>query len=191
MIKLRVLTFAILLIYVSADDAWNIDWSRVQLRSDAPGFWDDRLIQPNGIPRSKFDRSERIVGGWEVEPHAHPYQAGLMLTMGNSLLLCGGSAIHVRAILTAAHCTEQTQLAQVILGAHQLQSLEHSQQRFNVTLRGYRPHPDYDRRTFHNDICILLLDSPIKLTPFVNLIPLPRSSELRERSFAGELATVR
>lgn len=192
MIKLHLLTFIISMTFISSDEARNLyEWPRVQWRSDEPGFWADRIIQPKVVPSSKFDKGGRIVGGWEVEPHTHPYQAGLMLTRGNSLLLCGGSAIHLRAILTAAHCTDLTEHAQVVLGAHRLQSLELTQQRFNVTLRGYRPHPLYNRRNFQNDICILLLDSPIELTPYVQLIALPRSSELRQRSFAGEIATVR
>lgn len=191
MIKFNILPFAILWIYVSADNSWNVDWSQVQLRSDAPGFWEGRWIQPEYIARSKYDRGGRIVGGWEVNPHAHPYQAGLLLSMGSNLFLCGGSAIHIRAILTAAHCIESTDRTQVVLGAHRLQSSEPSQQRFNVSLRGYRPHPQYDRRNFQNDISILILDSSIEITSFVQLIALPRSKELRERSFERENATVR
>lgn len=163
----------------------------MQSRNDERGFWDNRDIQPETNQATEFYRRGRIVGGWDVEPHTHPYQAGLILTKGTSLFLCGGSAIHIRAILTAAHCTEFTSHTLVILGAHILQSAEPSQQIFSVTLRGYRPHPQYNRQNFQNDICILILDSPIELSSYVQLIALPRSNELRERSFAGENATVR
>ena len=165
----------------------------INLRSDEPGFWDNRLIKPLTYPN--IDKSWRIVGGWEVERNSLPYQAALLITTteGSGTFLCGASVITHRAVLTAAHCIERTLRAIVIVGAHQLSTdlIEPTQQRFTVQRSGYRPHQRYNSRTFENDICVLLLPSAIIFNDFVKPIELPRMPELNENSFSGEIARVR
>lgn len=96
--------FALMAVSAFAEDNYdNIDWSTVLPVTDMPGFWDGREIKPAFYPGDQT-RTGRIVGGAIVTPHAHPYQAGLLMTFGGGTGLCGGSVISTRAILTAAHC---------------------------------------------------------------------------------------
>lgn len=96
--------FAVMAVSAFAEDDWVVDWSTVVPITETPGFWDGREIQPAFYPKDE-SRSGRIVGGTVVTPHAHPYQAGLLMRI-NILAtgLCGGSVLTTRAILTAAHC---------------------------------------------------------------------------------------
>jgi len=97
--------FVVLAVLASAEEEanWEIDWSTVLPIQDIPGFWDGREIRPAVYPGDQ-SRTGRIVGGQIVTPHAHPYQAGLLMRI-NILAtgLCGGSLLSNRAVLTAAH----------------------------------------------------------------------------------------
>ena len=65
-------------------------------------------------------------------------------------------------VLTAAHCTSNWQKYDVIVGEHNITSLEdgtrHSVCRFV-------DHPSYDSDTFENDFSILRLNKPVQLGP--------------------------
>jgi secreted trypsin-like serine protease len=75
----------------------------------------------------------------------------------------------------------------VILGAHQITTVEPSQQRFNVDSSAYRIHPEYSRITVRNDVAIIILPSAATLNGFVALVNLPAIGTTN--SFAGEIAT--
>lgn len=178
-------------------------------RAEEPGFWDGRDIA--FIPKKNYRNNGRIVGGQEVEPNYHPYQAGLFHTMGTSIFLCGGSLISKRVVLTAAHWWDfTTQLihftgylsskifysiagttqTEVVLGAHylSLNVAEPTQQRFIVTLGLYRPHPNYDSRRLFNDIALLFLPVEAVLNDYVQTIALPRNH--RDQLFVGQRAVL-
>jgi chymotrypsin len=148
------------------------DWSKVIPRTD-----------------NSSGRSGRIVGGNIVTPHSHPHQVGLLFrgTLGKESL-CGGSLITTRSVLTAAHCPSLTRSCQVILGAHQITTVEPSQQRFNVDQSAYRIHPAYSLTSFQHDIAIIILPTAATLNNFVTLAVLPALGTTD--SFAGALSTV-
>lgn len=181
--------FAYLAVAAHADeDNWEIDWSTVMPMTETPGFWDGRDIKPAFYP-GDMSRTGRIVGGTVVTPNSIPFQVGLLMRI-NILAtgLCGGSIISTRAILTAAHCPENTQSTQVVLGAHNINVNEATQQRQTVQPSGYRIHAQYNRQNLNNDIAILILPSPATLNAHVVLATLPTGAQLTN-TWAGSQAT--
>lgn len=171
------------------EESWEIDWSKVVPRTEVPGFWDGRDIKL--IPKLRDQRrTGRIVGGVIVTPHTHPYQAGLLMSVNTAWTgLCGGSILSTRAILTAAHCPDNTLHTQVVLGAHQITAFEANQQRITVQASGYRLHAQYNRQNLNNDIAILILPSAATLNAFVAIARLPTGAQLTQ-TFDGQHATV-
>ena len=158
--------FALLAVsaYAESSSDWNqIDWSKVVPVTELPGFWDGRDLGPAFYKGPERTRAGRIVGGQVVNPHSHPYQAGLLVQMGGGTALCGASVIGSRTILTAGHCSLGTSSTLVILGAHELTANEPTQHRQTVESWAYRIHPDYNPNNLHNDISILIMpwDAPI------------------------------
>lgn len=180
--------FALLAVSANAmpvEGDWDvIDWSKVVPVTEMPGFWDGREIQPAFIPG---DRAGRIVGGAIVTPHAHPYQAGLLMQFGGGTGLCGGSIISTRTILTAAHCPIGSSSTQVILGAHQLTALEGTQHRQTSPSSTYRIHGSYNPSNLNNDIATIQLPGTIPLNAQRSIVVLAPATA---GTFAGILATV-
>lgn len=173
----------------SNEEKWKVDWSTVVPITAVPGFWDGREVK-SVFHLKENTRSGRIVGGQVVTPHSHTYQAALLIRL--SLLttaLCGGSLITSASVLTAAHCMENSQSTQVILGAHDFTTIEPTQNRQIIEPANYRFHPDYKKETFENDIAILYLPIDINFNQFIQpvIFPLPID---RDDLFAGEFATV-
>ncbi len=48
--------------------------------------------------------SFRVIGGQDALPGQFPWQVAVVITTGNTQLLCGGSIIHSKYVLTAGHC---------------------------------------------------------------------------------------
>jgi chymotrypsin len=96
--------------------------------------------------------------------------------------------INVRTILTAAHCPEGSSSTQVILGGHQLTTLEPNQQRQTVPASGYRIHETYVPATLTNDVAILILPVAVTLNAFVRPTVLP--TNFASDLFVGDQATI-
>lgn len=71
----------------------------------------------------------------------------------------------------------------MLLGAHDRTIPEPNQVIVNVPRSNIIRHPDYDRNTLTNDLCILLFPNPVTLTKFIQVIPLPMNNELEHNIY--------
>lgn len=70
-----------------------------------------------------FVGANKIVGGFVAEQNSIPYQVAVFLKIKpKGVLLCGGSILNRKTILTAAHCLIKSDMALIIFGAHDLTS---------------------------------------------------------------------
>jgi len=121
--------------------------------------------------KPQFSPDHKIVGGNEVEPpHSIPFQVSLQLTEWGDWHFCGGSLLTDRVVVTAAHCCYETDLAgvKVMAGKHDLYAEEDSEQAAGIASAVI--HPQYDPYTTENDICLLQLDTSMKITSAVDVV---------------------
>jgi len=112
----------------------------------------------------------RVVNGHNALPHAWPWQVSLRLNSGYHF--CGGTLIHPLWVVTASHCIDDIihySLYKVVAGAHALYGLTPYQQTIPVA-RHYL-HKDY--RGVNNDIALIKLAAPVRLSAQVNTACLP------------------
>merc|ERR1712212_113660 len=131
----------------------------------------------------------RIMGGQEMPRHGIPWQVA-MVWMDDTAILCGGTIICPKFVMTSAHCTKgnEPDYIQIIAGAHGLSNLtgnEIEQSRHNVAK--IHNHPNYTEVMIENcegnckypdyDYSILELSDPIKFTPAAKPVFLPQKGE--------------
>ncbi|XP_022826808.1 chymotrypsin-2-like [Spodoptera litura] len=124
-----------------------------------------------------FDHTEanaRIVGGTQAAAGSHPHM--VVLTTGTLIrsLVCGGSLISQRTVLTAAHC-----ISHVFSFGSLSSSLRATvgTNRWNSGGTSYRlarnvTHPNYVSATIKNDIGVLITSSNVALNNLVQVVPI-------------------
>ncbi|XP_058837319.1 brachyurin-like [Topomyia yanbarensis] len=163
----------------------SVDLSKVKRIEELDEFWAQldpqlQMLRPTqALPESK------IVNGQEAQPGQFPYQA-LVLSFfsGGNSGLCGGTVLSQNFVMTAAHCvvigTEATH-GTVVLGAHNRQVVEATQQR--IDFASINVHPSYIASLLRNDIATIRLATPAVFNNVVQPIDLPARSDTR--TFAG------
>uniref|UniRef100_H9GH72 Serine protease 56 n=1 Tax=Anolis carolinensis TaxID=28377 RepID=H9GH72_ANOCA len=132
-----------------------------------PGLCGHRGVSaPNTtVPKGK------IVGGNKSWPGAWPWLVSVWL---NGELMCGGVLVGDAWVLTAAHCFtgSRNELAwSVVLGDYDLTKLDEGER--IVPVSRILSHPKFNPKTFHNDMALLELSSPVSPSPWVTPVCLP------------------
>ncbi len=109
----------------------------------------------NRIPKNTC----KIVGGQEATPGAWPWMTALIHSYEDSLYdahFCGGTLIHPKWVVTAAHCVDdkRTEDIEVVAGIH---DLAHDAGK-RIKVRRIISHPAYDYWTDDSDIALLELE---------------------------------
>ncbi|XP_051565886.1 granzyme B-like [Myxocyprinus asiaticus] len=121
-----------------------------------------------------------ITGGKEAKPHSRPYMASLQYNRHHT---CGGMLIRRDYVLTSAHCLNRNDFSgrnhlEVVLGAHNINKQEESQQRIQVAK--YIRHPMFEQnnknKNYSYDIMLLKLKTKAKLNKFVKIMDLPKKN---------------
>lgn len=108
---------------------------------------------------------DQVVGGDEVPDGTYPFQAALLDQRYGfsdySRQFCGGTLITSGHVLTAAHCVDDldagVRYLRVVVGRTVLSSREGQKVRVSsVTI-----HPQFDERTWANDVAVLRLSPPV------------------------------
>lgn len=102
---------------------------------------------------------KRIVGGDRVWVNKYPWTAQLLI---KGFIICGGTLINDRYILTAAHCISNINVTEMIVRLLQLNKNDIDKGIERRVAYG-RLHRQYNRNTLQNDIALLRLKEPIEL----------------------------
>ncbi|XP_025023151.1 serine protease 56-like [Python bivittatus] len=116
----------------------------------------------------------KIVGGNRAKPGAWPWLASVLL---NRELMCSGVLVGGAWILTAAHCFagSRNELAwSVVLGDYDLTQRDEGEQ--VVPVSRILPHPKFDPKTFHGDVALLELSTPVRPSAWVTPVCLPEQA---------------
>ncbi|XP_003784905.1 serine protease 56 [Otolemur garnettii] len=98
----------------------------------------------------------RIVGGSTAPPGAWPWLVRLQL---GGQPLCGGVLVAASWVLTAAHCFVGA--PNELLWTVTLAEGPRGEQAEEVPVNRILPHPKFDPRTFHNDLALVQLWTPV------------------------------
>ncbi|KAK3918745.1 Chymotrypsin BII [Frankliniella fusca] len=108
----------------------------------------------------------KIYNGLDAKPGQFPSYVAMYVNMDS---FCGGSLIHPKWVLTAAHCVEAGSLWTLFLGALSLQLPKEAGRQIHVTRAAYT-HPDYVRYgdfenddIYLNDVGLIQLPEPVQM----------------------------
>ncbi|KAK7081251.1 Transmembrane protease serine 6 [Halocaridina rubra] len=115
-----------------------------------------------GCGVSTIDISTRIVGGQDATIAEYPWMVLVYMQMSSgNPILCGGSLIKAKWVLTAGHCIHNIQYTQlaVFLGDHDISS--NAEVPTNVAIvTNAIIHPDYNSNTVSASFSLRVLELP-------------------------------
>ncbi|NWU64164.1 CTR2 protein, partial [Pterocles burchelli] len=114
----------------------------------------------------------RIVNGEPAVPGSWPWQVSLQ--QNGNFHFCGGSLINENWVVTAAHCQVRT-TDTVVVGAYDQDSPSPDEQR--LAIQKVFKNPRYGLLTNRNDITLLKLATPARLSATVSPVCLPQATD--------------
>lgn len=122
----------------------------------------------------------RIINGDEAHPNEFPWILGLFIRLksGNLRYLGGASLIHESVIMTAAHLVADLKPKNLVVraGEHDILSTQIDENRQEQNVTNIIVHENVYTQSVINDIALLVLEKPFKLTEAVSTICLPPQS---------------
>ncbi|XP_050693131.1 trypsin II-P29-like [Eriocheir sinensis] len=127
------------------------------------------------------NRGPRVVGGGYTAPHEYPWLVAF--TYGKKLY-CSGTLINDRYVLTAAHCVTNIRNNKITLtfGSYN-KTLTNENSRQVRKIGSVWSHPDFNRRTFNNDVGLVKLNNPVEFTKEVRPACIPDVAN--QETYAG------
>ena len=129
------------------------------------------LLPPRFDPFARPDSSGRIVGGHVIKITEASWQISLQ---DRDFHICGGSIIHPKFVLTAAHCTDGAFVSTLNIRAG---SDYYRTGGIKVKVAKIHQHPSFSYITIDYDYSILELESELKFSDKIGTIGLPKHDE--------------
>ncbi|KAG7156333.1 trypsin-1-like [Homarus americanus] len=121
------------------------------------------------------NRSGRVVGGTPTSAGKYPWLVSLFY---RGKLYCGATLINNRYLITAAHCVKRVNLnnVKIVLGSYNKTDV-HEPSRQVRKVGTWWAHQLFDRRSYNNDIGIIMLNEEVEITKHVRPVCLPVSGD--------------
>ncbi|KAL8198218.1 UNVERIFIED_CONTAM: Chymotrypsin-like elastase member 3B [Gekko kuhli] len=135
----------------------------------------------SGCGEPVYAPNTRVVNGEDANPFSWPWQISLRYEKDGAFHhTCGGSLIAPDWVMTAAHCISKSRSYEVVLGEHDMDQEEGSEQRIPVNADDIIVHPGWLSFCVAcgNDIALLKLSRSAELNDKVKLACLPPVGEI-------------
>ncbi|XP_006122763.1 chymotrypsin-like elastase family member 1 [Pelodiscus sinensis] len=133
----------------------------------------------HGLEEESLEGNGRVVGGSNAPRGAWPSQISLQyLSGGQWRHTCGGTLVRPNWVMTAAHCVDRSLTFRVVVGEHNLNQNDGSEQYLSVGSKFIHHYWNSNNLAAGYDIALLRLSQSATLNSYVQLGVLPGANEV-------------